>query len=156
MQVHHELSDHQMWFLLSPSYDKTYELNSRLRNYSIKSYIEFTDTMQICLVFLSFLCRSPPHLLYDLMRMVDEERTQIGTMKALGYTNLQIISKYIFYVTASPWAQSSGLLWVSLFSPPLLSILWQPHALNFNLWDKNPLWSLIIKSRFYLSKSLLS
>lgn len=32
-----------------------------------------------------------------MTRMIDEERTQIGTMKALGYTNREIMSKYLIY-----------------------------------------------------------
>lgn len=32
-----------------------------------------------------------------MTRMVEEERTQIGTLKALGYSNAAIISKYLFY-----------------------------------------------------------
>lgn len=32
-----------------------------------------------------------------MTRMVDEQRTQIGVLKALGYSNIQIMSKYLFY-----------------------------------------------------------
>ncbi|MGN1094766.1 MAG: FtsX-like permease family protein, partial [Eubacteriales bacterium] len=32
-----------------------------------------------------------------MTRMVEEQRTQIGTLKALGYTNGNIVGKYIFY-----------------------------------------------------------
>ena len=32
-----------------------------------------------------------------MTRMIDEERTQIGTLKALGYTNSEIMSKYLVY-----------------------------------------------------------
>ena len=32
-----------------------------------------------------------------MTRMIDEERTQIGTLKALGYTNGEIMSKYLIY-----------------------------------------------------------
>lgn len=32
-----------------------------------------------------------------MTRMVDEQRTQIGTLKALGYSNRAITSKYMFY-----------------------------------------------------------
>ena len=32
-----------------------------------------------------------------MTRMIDEERIQIGTLKALGYTNGEIISKYLIY-----------------------------------------------------------
>lgn len=36
-----------------------------------------------------------------MTRMVDEERTQIGTLKALGYSNNAIISKYMLYAGSS-------------------------------------------------------
>ena len=32
-----------------------------------------------------------------MTRMIEEERTQIGTLKALGYGNMAIIGKYLFY-----------------------------------------------------------
>ena len=32
-----------------------------------------------------------------MTRMVDEQRTQIGVLKALGYSNAQIVGKYMFY-----------------------------------------------------------
>ena len=32
-----------------------------------------------------------------MTRMVDEQRTQIGILKALGYSNAQIVGKYMFY-----------------------------------------------------------
>lgn len=35
--------------------------------------------------------------LTTMTRMIEEERTQIGTMKALGYRNSDILSKYLFY-----------------------------------------------------------
>lgn len=35
--------------------------------------------------------------LTSMTRMVDEQRVQIGTLKALGYTKIQIASKYILY-----------------------------------------------------------
>lgn len=32
-----------------------------------------------------------------MTRMVDEQRTQIGILKALGYSNVQVVGKYMFY-----------------------------------------------------------
>jgi len=37
--------------------------------------------------------------LTSMTRMIDEERTQIGTLKALGYGKAQIAQKYILYAT---------------------------------------------------------
>lgn len=35
--------------------------------------------------------------LTTMSRMVEEQRTQLGTMKALGYSNMEIMSKYLIY-----------------------------------------------------------
>lgn len=35
--------------------------------------------------------------LTSMTRMIEEERVEIGTLKSLGYTNMQIISKYVLY-----------------------------------------------------------
>lgn len=43
-----------------------------------------------------------------MTRMIEEERTQIGTLKALGYSSAAIVSKYLFY------AGSSAILGCSL------------------------------------------
>lgn len=49
--------------------------------------------------------------LNTMSRMVEEERTQIGTFKALGYSNSKIIFSYIFYVSiATLFGGISGLL----------------------------------------------
>lgn len=42
--------------------------------------------------------------LTTMSRMVEEQRTQIGTLKALGYTNSEIIGKYMFYAAAATFA----------------------------------------------------
>ncbi len=39
--------------------------------------------------------------LTTMTRMVEEQRSQIGTLKALGYTNGQIIYKYMFYALSA-------------------------------------------------------
>lgn len=39
--------------------------------------------------------------LTTMSRMVEEQRTQIGTLKALGYKNSEIIFKYMFYASAA-------------------------------------------------------
>lgn len=39
--------------------------------------------------------------LTTMTRMVEDQRTQIGTLKALGYKNSEIITKYMFYAAAA-------------------------------------------------------
>ncbi len=49
--------------------------------------------------------------LTTMTRMVEEERTQMGTLKALGYSNKSIISKYLIYsLSASLIGSIIGLL----------------------------------------------
>ena len=36
-----------------------------------------------------------------MTRMVEDERTQIGLLKALGYSNFAIVSKYLFYCVSA-------------------------------------------------------
>jgi len=42
--------------------------------------------------------------LTTMSRMVEEQRTQIGTLKALGYGNGEIISKYMFYAATATFS----------------------------------------------------
>lgn len=49
--------------------------------------------------------------LTTMTRMVEEQRTQIGTLKALGYTNRAIMAKYLWYaIAASLIGSIAGLL----------------------------------------------
>lgn len=66
-----------------------------------------------------------------MTRMVSEERTQIGTLKALGYGNLSIISKYLIYA-------GSGSLFGCVFGVILGSvvfpiILWDAYGIILNI-----------------------
>lgn len=41
-----------------------------------------------------------------MTRMVDEERVYIGSLKAMGYKNIAIASKYIIYATIASISDS--------------------------------------------------
>ena len=62
-----------------------------------------------------------------MTRMVDEERTQIGTLKALGYSNWDIISKYLFY--AGSGAVVGCGLGVLVGSVAFPTILWEAYKI---------------------------
>ena len=62
-----------------------------------------------------------------MTRMIDEERTQIGTLKALGYSNSEIISKYLFY-SGSGAIIGCGL-GVTIGSTIFPMILWQAYKI---------------------------
>ena len=66
-----------------------------------------------------------------MTRMVDEERTQIGTLKALGYSRWSIMSKYLAYaVIATVAGCALGVLIGSTFFPWLL---WTAYKILFNI-----------------------
>ena len=59
--------------------------------------------------------------LTTMTRMVEEERMQIGTLKALGYGKVAITSKYLLYsATASIIGSVIGVLVGELSIPPLI------------------------------------
>ena len=61
------------------------------------SFIQDTDSVEnIGRVFPAvFFIVATLISLTSMTRMVEEERTQIGTLKALGYSKIQIASKYM-------------------------------------------------------------
>ncbi len=66
-----------------------------------------------------------------MTRMVEEERMQIGTMKALGYSNFAIISKYLWYAGIAALAGCGlGVLLGSIVFP---NILWQAYGIILNI-----------------------
>ncbi len=62
-----------------------------------------------------------------MTRMIDEERTQIGTLKALGYTNREIITKYMVY-SGSGALLGCGI-GIALGSSIFPAILWQAYCI---------------------------
>ena len=62
-----------------------------------------------------------------MTRMIDEERTQIGTLKALGYSNGAIISKYLIY--AGSGAVVGCGLGVIVGSVAFPRILWEAYKI---------------------------
>lgn len=66
-----------------------------------------------------------------MKRMVDDERTQIGILKALGYGNGKIISKYLFYTgSAAVLGCTIGVLAGSVVFPV---VLWAAYSIILNL-----------------------
>ena len=69
-----------------------------------------------------------------LTKMVDEERTQIGVLKAMGYRSGAIMSKYLFYCgSAAILGCGLGVTAGSIIFP---KILWFAYGLILNLTPK--------------------
>ena len=78
---------------------------------SVPSYVEFDSDADrigaIGKVFpVVFFLVAALVSLTTMTRMVEEKRTEIGTMKALGYGTLSIASKYVFYAMSATLAGS--------------------------------------------------
>ena len=68
-----------------------------------------------------------------MTRMVDEERTQIGTLKAMGYSSGDIIRKYLFYAGSSALLGCGlGVLAGSVVFPV---ILWEAYKIMLFVTD---------------------
>lgn len=69
--------------------------------------------------------------LTSMTRMIEEERIEIGTLKALGYTNVQIISKYIIYsLLACIIGGALGMI-VGLYLIP--NIVWIMYSMIYSI-----------------------
>ena len=64
-----------------------------------------------------------------MKRMVDEERTQIGVLKAMGYGRAQIMSKYLFYSGSA--ALLGSAIGYSLGATGLPWIIWEIYGLLY-------------------------
>lgn len=71
--------------------------------------------------------------LTTMTRMVDENRTQIGTLKALGYSEAAITAKYLLYaLSATLLGSAAGLVIGFVFFP---SVLWHAYSIMYSLPD---------------------
>ncbi|WP_295769816.1 FtsX-like permease family protein [uncultured Holdemania sp.] len=94
----------------------------RQSHYSYMDYKGAADRMAaIAKVFpVFFFLVAALVCLTTMTRMVDEQRSQIGTMKALGYTTGQIAFKYVFYAAFASLTGSLVGLAVGLFAFPAI------------------------------------
>ncbi len=68
-----------------------------------------------------------------MTRMVDEQRTQIGVLKALGYTNFAIMSKFMIYSgSASLIGSVIGFIGGSIVFP---IVLWHVYGIMYGFAD---------------------
>ena len=111
-----DLMEHAVWYLLD-----------RSMNYGFASYQSTVDRMaalsQIMPVF--FILVAVLVCMTTMTRMVAEQRTTIGTYKALGYNDNAISSKYVLYVaSASLIGSVIGAVLGGLFFPKSVYMAW--------------------------------
>lgn len=71
--------------------------------------------------------------LTSMTRMVEEQRMQIGTLKALGYRSWQIMGKYVLY--ASLACLIGGILGMSVGFVCLPKIIWMMYEMMYQMTD---------------------
>lgn len=88
----HEAVDDAEWYVFDRNYNPYYS-----------SYAEDCERVDaIAAVFpIFFILVAALVCCTTMTRMVEEQRTQIGTLKALGYSRFTIISQYILYALAA-------------------------------------------------------
>lgn len=98
-------------------------------NTGYSSFIQDTDSIaNIGKVFpVIFFIVAALISLTSMTRMVEEQRTQIGTLKALGYNKLQITSKYVLY--ASLACIIGSILGMSVGFVLLPKIVWKMYSM---------------------------
>ena len=72
--------------------------------------------------------------LTSMTRMVEEQRGQIGTLKALGYNKLQIMMKYIIYAGIATIVGSVLGMCVGFVILP--EIIWMMYGMMYQMTDK--------------------
>lgn len=105
----------------------------RLDNVSCKELINASENLkQIGDVFpIIFFCIAILVSLISMMRMIEEDRTENGTLKSLGFNNFQITSKYVIYsLLATIIGGLLGIVIGSLFIP---RVVWNAYKTMFTI-----------------------
>lgn len=128
--------------------DASWTVLDRTEHYASATYKETIHQMQaIANIFpVFFLLVAALVCLTTMTRMVDEQRGQIGVLRALGYSELQCASKYLIYATlATILGEVLGCaLGIALF-PPIIYHLWRMMYILPDLHFEIP-WTLVIAS----------
>ena len=105
----------------------------RTSTMSFVTYEQYTDRMTaIARVFPVFFFLVAALVASTTMtRMVDENRLQMGTLKALGYSNGQIAAKYLFYALSASILGSFAGMAVGFTVFPI--IIWNAFGMIFDV-----------------------
>ena len=108
----------------------------RNANSGYVSFIQDTESIEnISQVFpIVFFAVAALISLTSMTRMVEEQRMQIGTLKALGYNKFQIISKYIIY--ASLASIIGGIIGMCVGFSTLPAIIWDMYSMMYQMTNK--------------------
>ena len=113
----------------------TWYVLDRYSNTGYNSFIQDIESIEnISKVFpIVFFMVALLISLTSMTRMVEEQRTQIGTLKALGYNKLQIASKYVIYAGLA--CVIGGVLGMSVGFVLLPQIIWTMYQMMYQMTD---------------------
>ena len=114
--------DNAKWYVLD-----------RYSNLGYNSFIQDTQSINnIGKVFpVVFFVVATLISLTSMTRMVEEQRTQIGTFKALGYNKIQISSKYVIYASLACIIGSIFGMSVGFYILP--KIIWKMYSMMYQI-----------------------
>lgn len=105
----------------------------RTQNFGVASFesdSERVDNIASLFPFIFFLVAALISLT-TMTRMVDEERIEIGTYKALGYGKLRIASKYLVYAGIA--SASGAVIGIAVLSQVLPAIIQKAYAIIYSV-----------------------
>lgn len=122
------------------------------KNLGVVSYQYDVEGIKQIATFLPFMFFLVAILvvLTSMTRMVDEERLEIGTLTALGYSKAKIVSKYLIYgISASGIGALIGII---VFGKLLPWFILSSYAVSYDFREiALPLDTLIFMQAFFLS-----
>ncbi len=128
--------------------DAKWTVLDRTSHYSSATYKGTIEQMQaIANIFpVFFLLVAALVCLTTMTRMVDEQRGQIGVMRALGYSEFKCASKYLIYAgLATIVGEILGTIFGMMIFPPIIYTLWRMMYILPDLKFEIP-WKLVITS----------
>ncbi|MBQ1489882.1 MAG: FtsX-like permease family protein [Eubacterium sp.] len=114
---------------------KTYVLdrNTNIGYGTFDNNAEIVNSISTIFPFFFFLVAALV-CMTTMTRMVDDERTQIGVLKALGYSNRAVLGKYLFYAgSASAIGGIAGFFFGCWIFP---AVIWKAYGMMLNIADR--------------------
>lgn len=105
----------------------------RQQNTGYSSYIQDTESIEnLSIVFpIVFFAIATLVSLTSMTRMVEEERQEIGTLKALGYNKFHIMLKYLIYSSLA--CITGGIIGMNIGFQLLPRIIWKMYEMMYTL-----------------------
>jgi len=118
-----------------------YTIHDRYKEMGFYQFIQNSESMDLLSLFFPvfFFLIALLVSLTTMTRMVEEQRLQIGTLKALGYSNGDVIKKYLAYGSLASLIGS--LIGIVAGQRILMPVIFDAYSSNFLFQQELPLFS---------------